>query len=44
MVLTKLGFASFCFAMMCGSVTLMASYLFVERIYKAATKGEFRRI
>lgn len=30
-------FTSFCFGSMCGSVSLLASYLFVERIYNAGT-------
>ena len=34
---------SSCFAMMCGSISILASYLFVERIYNTCSKGEFTK-
>lgn len=35
---------SSCFAFMCGSISILASYLFVERIYNTAAQGEFTKI
>ena len=32
---------SFCFAVMCGSISVLASYLFVENIYRTSSKGQF---
>ena len=34
---------SACFAAMCGSIAILASYWFVERIYQASSKGEFTK-
>ena len=34
---------SACFGFMCGSISLLASYLFVEKIYNASSKGEFTK-
>ena len=34
---------SSCFAFMCGSISVLSSYLFVERIYNASSKGEFTK-
>jgi len=34
---------SSCFGMMCGSISLLSSYLFVERIYNTCSKGEFTK-
>jgi hypothetical protein len=36
-------FISFSFAAMCGAVSLLASYLFVEKIYLASKNGDFVR-
>ena len=41
--LIQMVFASFNFAAMCGTVSLLASYYFVERIYSASKSGEFVR-
>lgn len=35
---------SVCFGLMCGAISLLSSYLFVERIYNSSAKGEFTRI
>ena len=35
--------ASICFGLMCGSISVLASYLFVERIYNASSKGQFTK-
>lgn len=35
---------SVCFGCMCGAISLLSSYLFVERIYNNIAKGEFTRI
>ena len=32
-----------CFGIMCGSISLLSSYLFVERIYLASSKGQFTK-
>lgn len=32
---------SACFAAMCGAIAVLSSYLFVERIYRASSKGQF---
>ena len=34
---------SSCFGFMCGAISLLSSYLFVERIYNASGKGEFTK-
>ena len=34
---------SSCFGFMCGSISILSSYLFVERIYNASSKGEFTK-
>ena len=34
---------SSCFGVMCGAIAVLASYLFVERIYHASSKGEFMK-
>ena len=34
---------SSCFGFMCGSISVLASYLFVERIYNTAAQGEFTK-
>ena len=34
---------SSCFGFMCGSISILASYLFVERIYNTAAQGEFTK-
>lgn len=41
-VLTMLLISS-SFAFMCGGISILASYLFVERIYNASSKGEFTK-
>lgn len=32
-----------CFGIMCGSISLLSSYLFVERIYLQSSKGQFTK-
>ena len=32
-----------CFGVMCGSISLLASYLFVERIYMQSSRGQFTK-
>jgi hypothetical protein len=44
MFFLRMSFAAFCFSMMCAFVSYMASYMFVERIYRASSSGEFSRI
>ena len=34
---------SICFSFMCGSISVLSSYLFVERIYNASSRGEFTK-
>ena len=34
---------SSCFGFMCGSISILSSYLFVERIYNASSKGDFTK-
>ena len=34
---------SSCFGVMCGAIAVLASYLFVERIYHASSKGQFMK-
>ena len=34
---------SACFSFMCGSISVLSSYLFVERIYRASSKGQFTK-
>ena len=41
-VLTMLLISS-SFAFMCGGISILASYLFVERIYNASSRGEFTK-
>ena len=34
---------SSCFGLMCASISVLASYLFIERIYNASSKGQFTK-
>ena len=34
---------SACFGFMCGSISILSSYFFVERIYNASSKGDFTK-
>jgi len=34
---------SACFSFMCGSISVLSSYLFVERIYRSTSKGQFTK-
>ena len=34
---------SACFGFMCGSISVLSSYLFVERIYNESSKGQFTK-
>lgn len=44
MYLVKMTFFSLCFGMQCAFVSTMASYMFVEKVYHAATSENYAKI